>query len=306
MTERALVIDGKKPFKVLGDTWKTTGNSAPGRMGINKAKFKKSVFCDARGLAMLQTHIDYHSHEQLSEDYFQCTRLKRRCEWDTTVQIYVAVYQLAKLEILKFTFDFLYKVLDPLKFETCHTDTDCLSIAITEETFEECVKDQELYDKLKHQYFPRTSTKLSHHVTFQGTTYPISIAAADKRKPHMWKVESVGDFIAAVGPKCVLIELLEKHNKNKFAEIGLKLSLKGCMKDNYGLLAKWNAETIKNDFIGLILGQKRVIESINKGFQIRKDDQRMVTIQQRKDVASFWYDKTILLPDCRHLDLSVL
>jgi len=297
-------VDGAKPFKQIGTTFKQVGNGGWGKMGERKSKWTKTMFCNKEEMLMLTNRVDYLSSEKIGENYYQCSRLKRRIEWDRPVQTYVAVYQNAKVALLDFCFNFLYKILDPLKYETLATDTDCVTLCLTDE-FENCIADRPLYEKLKHKYFPRFSKEISHCITHAGSSYPITIAAADHRKGGLWKVESEGTYAACIGPKMTLLGI-EKNSKNKFAEIGLKLSLKGCVNDQWGALNNWISQKMKNSFTGIILGQQAAIESINRGFMLRKSDQRMTTYQQRKDVASYFHCKSIILPDCVHTSLTPL
>ena len=300
--------DGKKtkPFKAIGNNEKLIGNSAPGKLGENVTKWRKTVFCNKDEMFLLSNRIDFVSAEQIGEDWFQCSRLKRRILWNKSIQVYIAIYQQAKLEVLKFVFDFLDKVLDPLKWESVSTDTDCFGIALTGE-FEDCVADWPLYEKLKPKYFPRTSKEISHYVTHLGKRYPITIAQADRRKPLLWKEESSGPMVASIGPKMTVVQIQEdKDAEDRFKQMGIKLSMRGAINHQYAALRNWEANRIKSDFIGIILGQQAVIESVNRGFRLRQDDERLVTYQQRKDVCSYWHSKSIILPDCVHTALTPL
>ena len=74
---------------------------------------------------------------------------KQKVSVDRAYQYGIAVYQLAKLRILEFYYDFLDKSVDRRNFEYCYMDTDSTFFAISGEELRDVVRLQLLdeYDK---------------------------------------------------------------------------------------------------------------------------------------------------------------
>ena len=298
--------DGKKPFHNLAQTAKRTGNGFTGRLGMDVSKFTKSVLCNGEQLKLLRSAIDYKSCEKIGDDWYQATRLKRQIEWKTPNHLYCWIYMEAKKVLLEFVYDFLDKVLDPTSWESNGTDTDCFCASFND-TWENCIRDKPLYEKLKKKFFCSNDTeKVAMTLQHEGKSYDISQAAYEHRVGGKFKMESEGDFVAWITAKMALLGLLKANHKDKFGELGLKISFKGGNNLNYGLVKNWIVQSMKNDFVGIILGQQATIRSHNKGFRVRDEDQRLITYYQDKSCASFWHDKSIIEPDCMHTSITPL
>ena len=52
----------------------------------------------------------------------------------------IAIYQLAKLRMLEFYYDFLYKYFSRKDFELCYMDTDLFYVTVSGDSLDEIVK----------------------------------------------------------------------------------------------------------------------------------------------------------------------
>ena len=64
------------------------------------------------------------------------------------IQCGISVYQLAKLRMLEFYYDFLDKYVDRRDFELIQMDTDSMYMALSDDCIDNVVKDE-----MKHEYF---------------------------------------------------------------------------------------------------------------------------------------------------------
>ena len=80
--------------------------------------------------AMRSPHL-----EDLEEigDAYKIRKGKQKIKVDRGYQCGIAVYQLAKLRMLEFYYDFLDKYVDRRNFEYCYMDTDSVYFAISGE-----------------------------------------------------------------------------------------------------------------------------------------------------------------------------
>ena len=111
-------------------------------------------------------------------------------------QVGIAVYQLAKLRMLEFYYDFLDRYFDRRDFELIQMDTDSNYIAISAERIEDIVRPD-----LKPEFEAQKKQWL----------------AWDKwsgRTPGLFKLECVGSQMIALCSKCYFIDEPEGEKKN--------------------------------------------------------------------------------------------
>lgn len=101
---------------------------------------------------------NYKSHENLLDGYefhFRKTSFKQ----SLPIQIGFAVYQLAKLKMLEFYYDFIDHYIDRSDYQYCEMDADSAYIAFSGE-FEDVIKPElkDEYREKKHQWLGRHET----------------------------------------------------------------------------------------------------------------------------------------------------
>ena len=179
-------------------------------------------------------------------------------------QVGIAVYQLAKLRVLEFYYDFLDKYIDRRDFELIQMDTDSNYMAISAESLEDIVRPE-----LKAEFVAQKKCWL----------------AWDKwsgRTPGLFKLECVGSRMIALCSKCYYVEESEGEKK--------KFSTKG--------MSKKQNEITRQRFKAALEGSKDM--ATNRGFRMR--DGWMVTYEQQKLGLSAYYDKRRVLDDGIHTE----
>ena len=162
----------------------------------------------------------------------------------------IAVYQLAKLRMLEFYYDFLDKFCDRRDFELIQMDTDSFYMALSANDFDEIIKPE-----MKELYFGdgaqlgSEAEKKSWLVTDEYS----------KRVPGLFKAEFQGKRMIALTSKCYFADNGDSGTKVKF-------SCKGVSRRQN----KMNWERYKNALFGSL------DKARNIGFRKRDNHQNWV------------------------------
>lgn len=177
--------DSSEQYKLLGKMIKLIGNSSYGQCIKNMLKYENVSIIPSEKYSKNIRRNTYKSHEDLVDSYEFCFK-KTQFKQNRPVQIGFAVYQLAKLRMLQFYYDFLDFYIDRSDFQLVQIDTDSAYIAISSDNLEDLVKPNlvEDYQLNKHKWFGRDNTKEDA-----------------LRTPGIFKVEYEGDSIIALGSK---------------------------------------------------------------------------------------------------------
>ena len=248
--------------KGLGDTSKLKGNSFYGKMIEDLEKHTNTTFTSKE--SDVDTALRSAFFEDLEEidGAYEIRQKKKQIQIKRPYQCGIAVYQLAKLRMLEFYYDFLDKYVDRSNFELMYMDTDSLYITISGETLDDVIKPE-----LKAEYEAEKSKWL----------------ATDKyseRTPGVFKIEFIGFRMVALTAKCYFVEGKE----------GTKFSCKGTSK-------KQN-EMTWNRYMEALNGSIDKVK--NTGFRVH--DQGIVTYTQNKLGLSAYYDKRYVLEDGIHTE----
>ena len=117
---------------------KLMGNSSYGKCITNFMKHETTKIVSEKDYARNVIKNNYKSHEDLLDGYefhFRKTSFKQ----SLPIQIGFAVYQLAKLRMLEFYYDFIDYYIDRKDFQYCEMDTDSAYIAFSG-NFEDVIK----------------------------------------------------------------------------------------------------------------------------------------------------------------------
>ena len=176
----------------------------------------------------------------------------------------IAVYQLAKLRMLEFCYDFLDKHLDRRDFELIQTDTDSLYMGISSGWLGDLVRPElkEEFEAEKNQW--------------------LSWDKWSSRTPGLFKLEFEGSRMIALCSKCYFIDD-GKGEKKKFSTKGM---------------SQRHNELSWPRYEEALAGKKDM--AINMGFRMRDGD--MVTYEQKKLGLSAYYDKRWVLEDGIHTE----
>ena len=263
--------DQDKNKKQLGDTAKLKGNSFYGKMIENLEKHMNTKFTTNEKLIdEIFRSPFFEDLEEISNGAFEVSQRKRRVTITRPYQCGIAVYQLAKLRMLEFYYDFLDKFCDRRDFELIQMDTDSFYMALSANDFDEIIKPEmkELYKEEKKNWL----------VTDEYS----------KSVPGLFKAEFQGKRMIALTSKCYFADSGAGASHNGKDEGVKKFSCKGVSRRQN----KMNWERYKNALFGSL------DKARNIGF--RKRDNHIVTYEQSKLGLSAYYDKRIVHEDGIH------
>ena len=256
--------DQDKNKRHLGDTAKLKGNSFYGKMIENLEKHMNTKFTTNEKLIdNIFRSPFFEDLEEINEGVFEVRQRKKQVTITRPYQCGIAVYQLAKLRMLEFYYDFLDKFCDRRDFELIQMDTDSFYMALSANDFDEIIKPEmkELYKEEKKNWL----------VTDEYS----------KRVPGLFKAEFQGKRMIALTSKCYFADNGKDEGVKKF-------SCKGVSRRQN----KMNWERYKNALFGSL------DKARNIGF--RKRDNHIVTYEQSKLGLSAYYDKRIVHEDGIH------
>ena len=236
---------------IVGDTSKLKANSFYGKMIEDVARHVDTIF--TRDEYKVDAAVRSPYLEDLEEigDAYEIREGKKKVSVDRAYQCGIAVYQLAKLRMLEFYYDFLDKYVDRRDFEYIYMDTDSAYFAISGEELRDVVRPEllEEYKKVEKDWL--VTDKFS------------------SRTGGLFKPEFIGFRMIAETAKCYFVE---GKSKTKF-------SCKGMSKKQNEMTWQRYMAALKGE---LDIGK-------NTGFRVH--DQGMVTYEQNKLGLSAYYDK---------------
>ena len=282
------MADMRPEYKIRGETSKTKGNVAYGYTLMDKTKHTSIRFCTESNIDNHIRNPLFKSLDELNGEVFEVEKGKRKVILDTPIQIGIAVYSYAKLNLLSF-WEFINKFLVNDLYQLMECDTDSLYIAFARETIDECVKPElkEEWDTEKHNFFSSTDDS---DFKFGGENIPFS--QWDKRTPGKYKPEFEG-----VGMICLNSKVFHiwSDKLDKEGMLIVKTSCKGTQKKRNDLIRK-------NFFYVLESCNPYFIE--NAGFI--RDGLDTKTYTQIKKGLGYFYGKRKVLADgvsTTHLDI---
>ncbi|KAL9955049.1 hypothetical protein ACROYT_G042653 [Oculina patagonica] len=264
VTEARRTGDVERCKALLADVFKLLGNSAYGKLIEALERQMNVIYTKDEKVVDRALRSAYFSDLDEIGEAYELESRKPRITISRPFQVGIAVYQLAKLRILEFYYDFLDKYVDRKDFELIQMDTDSCYMAISASKLEDIVKPE-----LKEEFEAQKKQWL----------------AWDKwsgRTPGLFKLECAGSRMIALCPKCYFIE--EQDGEKK------KFSTKG--------MSKAQNEVTWQRFKAALEGS--VDKASNRGFRMKEG--KMVTYEQEKLGLSAYYDKRWVLEDGIHTE----
>ena len=274
---------------ILANTFKLIGNSAYGRICMNKAKQTQTKYADATFATHLINTKRFKRCTKIDADLFEIELCKKAHKHDLPLQCGVWTYQIAKLRMLQWHIQFLQYYLPKTNYQLTQMDTDSSYFGLSESTLEECVypeKKREFYENY-HRWFPTLAC--SHHrkdfveTKLKNETWtPGDCCRAahvyDKRTSGLFKLEYSGSGIVALCSKTYIC----------FGEEGTKLSSKGIQK-------KRNLHKLCKEAYLKVLETQCAGFGVNKGFVTVKG--KVYTYAQVRRGLSYLYCKRKIAED---------
>ena len=256
--------DAEKDKALLAEVFKLLGNSAYGKFIEAVERHTNTIYtCDEEEVDKSLRSARFKTLEEIGPAYKVELR-KIKINIDRPFQVGIVVYQLAKLRMLQFYYEFLDFYLDRRDFELIQMDTDSMYFALSRERLE---------DAIRPGYETQFEEEKKRWLAWNKWS---------NREPGLFKLEKEGTHAIALCSKCY-------HIKDQ-ATGQAKVSSKGVNKRQNEMRAE--------RFERALAGDRDVV--VNRGFRMR--DGAMYTYEQRKLGLSAYYDKRWVLPDGIHTE----
>ena len=188
VTEARRTGDVEKSKALLDEVFKLLGNSGYGKLIEALERQTNIIYTKDEKVVDRALRSAYFSDLDEIGQAYELESRKQRIVIRRPFQVGIAVYQLAKLWMLKFYYDFLDRYFDRRDFELIQMDTDSNYIAISGERLEDIVRPE-----LKSEFEAQKKQWL----------------AWDKwsgRTPGLFKLECEGSRMIALCSKCYFID----------------------------------------------------------------------------------------------------
>ena len=250
---------------IFADIFKLLGNSSYGKMIENKEEQTSTFYCrnqDELDAHMRSSFFDWC--DEVADGVYRVEKRKKTITINRFFQGGIVVYQLAKLSMLEFYYDFLDRYVDRCDYELMQMDTDSLYFTLSSVKLEDVIKPplREEFEALKQAWLVCTPE--------------------DKRTPGLFKLEKQGKRMIALCSKCYYIDA--------GPDSPAKVSAKGVSQRQNPL--RWER------YNAALQGVNDMVT--NRGFRMHNG--AMHTYEQRKRGLSAYYDKRVVLPDGIHTD----
>ena len=256
--------DADKDKALLAEVFKLLGNSAYGKFIEAVERHTNTIYtCDEEEVDKSLRSARFKTLEEIGPAYKVELR-KIKINIDRPFQVGIVVYQLAKLRMLQFYYEFLDFYLDRRDFELIQMDTDSMYFALSREKLEDAIR-------------PGYETQFE-----EDKKRWLAWDKWSNREPGLFKLEKEGTHAIALCSKCY-------HIKDQ-ATGQAKVSSKGVNKRQNEMRAE--------RFERALAGDRDIVT--NRGFRMR--DGAMYTYEQRKLGLSAYYDKRWVLPDGIHTE----
>ena len=256
--------DADKDKALLAEVFKLLGNSAYGKFIEAVERHTNTIYtCDEEEVDKSLRSARFNTLEEIGPAYKVELR-KSKITIDRPFQVGIVVYQLAKLRMLQFYYEFLDFYLDRRDFELIQMDTDSMYFALS------CEK---LEDVIRPGYETQFEEEKKRWLAWDKWS---------NREPGLFKLEKEATSGIALCSKC--------YHMEDQATGKAKVSSKG--------VNKRQNEMRRERFERALAGDRDVV--VNRGFRMR--DGSMYTYEQRKLGLSAYYDKRWVLPDGIHTE----
>jgi len=200
------IVDCKKTI-AKADRSKVTMNSFYGKMLERKSRHTQSEFvqgyassCVAASRPGLKSHVQLDREN----DLFEIKRSKRRISWNIPTYLGICVLQMAKLILLQFMYDFIYKYHDFRKLMGMECDTDAYYLAIAGESLRDALWSKEDMtdengDFISIDGYESYDDYLEKYRLAEEKF--LSLSSLTQRVPNLFKLEWSGKRMVCLGSK---------------------------------------------------------------------------------------------------------
>ncbi len=271
-----IIANDRRDGDRTGNTVKTNmskhlGASAWGKFAYNPLKRNTyRIVTDSEVNNIINGPV-YVSHLELGGDYCEVELKPRTIKYDLPVQIAVAVFGAAKLNLLRFVHSFVLKYFDHTKLAICGSDTDSVILS-----WGDSIPERLVHPHLQHEY---NQDKYKYLVDDRSSARE----AYTKRQPGLFKVEKQAKGFIGLSAKCYIMAD-ETENTVKHAAKGVS--------------AKTNTEILRFETFKAALYQGKHVEATNISFRTVKNRTGIYTIRAKRiGLQPFYIKRKLLAPD---------
>ena len=179
--------DADKDKALLAEVFKLLGNSAYGKFIEAAERQNKTLYTQD------EDEVDKHLRSAWFKDLeeigaaYKIELRKDKLTIERPFQVGIVVYQLAKLRMLQFYYEFLDFYLDRRDFELIQMDTDSMYFALSHDKFEDAIKP-------------------GYEAQFEADKKWLAWDKWSNREPGLFKLEKQGTRAIALCSKCYYVE----------------------------------------------------------------------------------------------------
>ena len=277
---------------ILANTFKLVGNSAYGKITMNKTKQLQTIYANGVQATYHMNQKRFKMCNKVDHDLYEIELFKNKHNFDLPLHLGVFVYGYAKLRMCQWTHQFMQRYLPRNNYELVEMDTDSSYFALAHPTLDQCIRPCLILDYYRHysDWFPtlacpaHTQAFLSAKIAGQEWVMRNCCKAAhkyDKRTPGKFKIEFQGEGIVALCSKTYICFGGEDEEKTKASCKGIK------KKRNLNILTK-------ESYLSVLENQKSGC-GVNKGFITTNG--RVYSYTQTRYGLSYMYCKRLVMDD---------
>ena len=136
---------------IIADTMKLLGNSAYGKTVTNIDKHRDVKYCTEVGTSACVNNNRFRQLDVITEDTYEVAMNKSVTKHNLPLHIGFFVYQYAKLRMLQFYYDFVFRYVERSLFQSCEMDTDSAYIALAGDSINDLVAPEHRKHYFQHR-----------------------------------------------------------------------------------------------------------------------------------------------------------
>ncbi len=251
---------------------KHMGASAWGKFAFNPGKRNTYRIVNNEELSKALNGPLYMNHLELGDDYAEIQLRQKNIKYDLPVQIAVAVYGAAKLNLLKFVHSYILKYFDHTKLSICATDTDSVLISWASSKPEV----ELVHPHLRDEYEREKYNFVVDYRTPQAESHT-------KRQPGLFKIEVSAKKFIGLSAKCyIMVDETEE-------------TIKHAAK---GVSSKTNDHILRFKTFKAALYDGVPVEAFNKSFRTIPNKPEVYTTNARRiGLQPFYIKRKLIEPD---------
>ena len=280
------------------DFFKLLNNSVFGKTIENTREYRNVDFvASEHKVQQLAMQPNYRSTTIINENLIAVERYKTTVKMNKPIYTGVTVFELSKLFMYQFYYDYIKKTYPGEKSTLCMTDTDSFILEIeTEDIFKDMLENHELFD---------FSGYSSEHSMFHGLSSEVIKNLKEKNKKVLGKMkdEMMGLILleyVGIRPKAYSL----KHEKIEFVDEHGNISKKPTEQTMLVIAESEKLKGIKKSTVEKTIHHEHFLDCVNNDTLLHRQfnsfrsyNHKMTTITQNKLALCNYDDKRWILGD---------